>query len=404
MRSKLLAGVTALVMSLALLPQGARAQIDSHTTVSVWGLDSGTGLLCIVGLTPTCQLPTTGSGGGGGGNVNLIQVAGASINLGSDISANSLPVVIASDQGTIPVVISGPLGAHTQGASVSVTDFSMAPSTVTPCATATTAACTLTQLVQLLIQQAQVGSGVVGASGVGTGAIIMGAQDSVTGTTLDRLIVDNASSGLKVFIAGGTVIESNLPATVDTGAGASSASTIRVINSTDSSVKTPISPLGTNPTSTLTLPATTTAYAAGSLMASSATAGSVVVPSFAIATSAGSAAIPRLRLTTNDATSTAWGGAGVAIDLWSAAPTFTNGDRGVFLPATGVAGHLGTYTCAFSAEYGDGAYSECSPSTGNFILPKLASGTSIFWTARTTSVSGVTGASKVFTLTAELMN
>ena len=60
--------------------------------------------------------------------------------------------------------------------------------------------------------------------------------------------------------------------------------------------------VATNPTSSLTLPSTQTAYAAGSLIASSATAGSVVVPSFTIANSAGGALIPRIRLSTNDAT------------------------------------------------------------------------------------------------------
>jgi hypothetical protein len=166
----------------------------------------------------------------------------------------------------------------------------------------------------------------------------------------------------------------------------------------------PLSLTTTNPTSTLTLPSTTTAYAAGQLIANSATAGSVVVPSFSIANSGGGAAIPRLRLSTNDTTSTAWGAVNIQIDLWSAAPTFTNGDRGAFLPATGTGAHLGAYTCTMSAEYGDGAYAECAPLVGNFSLPALASGTSIFWTMQAVSASGVTGASKVFTLTPEISN
>jgi len=47
------------------------------------------------------------SGGGGGSNVNLISVGGASINLGQTTEANSLPVVIASDQSPITVISSG---------------------------------------------------------------------------------------------------------------------------------------------------------------------------------------------------------------------------------------------------------------------------------------------------------
>ena len=160
----------------------------------------------------------------------------------------------------------------------------------------------------------------------------------------------------------------------------------------------------TNPTSTLTMTSATTAYTANQLMASSATAGSVVVPSFAIANSAGGAIIKRLRLDTNDATSTAWGSQTVLVDLWAAAPTFTNGDRGTYSPATGSGGHLGQFTCTLSAEYGDGAYSECNSVVDTMAVIKLASGTAVFWTLTASTGSGVTGASKVWTLTAELVN
>ena len=167
-----------------------------------------------------------------------------------------------------------------------------------------------------------------------------------------------------------------------------------IINAVGSSVS--------NPTSTLTLPSTTTAYSAGQLIASSATAGSVVVPSFTLQ-SPGSALIPRLRLSTNDSTSTAWGAVSIQVDLWSAAPTFTNGDRGTWSPATGTANHLGAYSCTMSAEYGDGAYAECAPSVGTVSVPKLATGTTVYWSLEAVSASGTTGASKVFTLTPELL-
>jgi hypothetical protein len=160
----------------------------------------------------------------------------------------------------------------------------------------------------------------------------------------------------------------------------------------------------TNPTSTLALPAATTAYTAGQLIANSATAGSVVVPSFAIANTAGGALIPRVRLSTNDATSTAWGSQTIQVDLWSAAPTFVNGDRGAWSPATGTGNHLAAYSCQMSAEYGDGAFAECAPTVGSVAAPKLASGTAIYWTLQAVTGSGVTGASKTFTLTAETLN
>lgn len=163
----------------------------------------------------------------------------------------------------------------------------------------------------------------------------------------------------------------------------------------------------TNPSgSTLTLPATTTAYSAGQLIANSATAGSVANPSFAIANSGGGASIPRVRLMSNDNTSTAWHGVTVQVDLWSTTPTWTNGDRGVWLPATGTAGHLATYTCTFpSAEWGDGIATECGVNAGSAAYPRLASGTSIFWSLQAvTATPGVTGASKVFSLVPEIVN
>ena len=163
--------------------------------------------------------------------------------------------------------------------------------------------------------------------------------------------------------------------------------------------------LPTNPTSTLTMTSATTAYTAGQLIATSATAGSVVVPSFAIANSAGAAMIPSVELQVNDATSTSWGGQTVQVDIWSAAPTFANGDRAAWLTATGSASHLGAFTCIMSAVQGDGEYAECAPTVGNFVGPiKLASGTSIFWTLNATTGSGVTGANKVWTLTPRVLN
>src|ERR1700730_14367879 len=94
-----------------------------------------------------------------------------------------------------------------------------------------------------------------------------------------------------------------------------------------------------NPTSTLTRPANTTAYAANQLIASSTTAGSVVVHSFSIAT--GGAILSRLRLRTN-ATS-GWGGVNLSINLWSAAPTYTNGNGGAYAAATGSADWLANF-------------------------------------------------------------
>jgi hypothetical protein len=161
----------------------------------------------------------------------------------------------------------------------------------------------------------------------------------------------------------------------------------------------------TNPSSTLTMTSATTAYTAGQLIATSATAGSIVNPSFAIANSAGGAAIPRVRLSSNDTTSTAWPGVSIQVDLWTATPTWTNGDRGTWLPATGAASHLGSYSCTMNTPvWGDGYAAECAPAVGTYSGVKLASGASVFWSLKAVGASGVTGASKVWTLIPELVN
>jgi hypothetical protein len=156
----------------------------------------------------------------------------------------------------------------------------------------------------------------------------------------------------------------------------------------------------TNPTSTLTRPANTTAYAANQLIGSSTTAGSVVVPSFAIATTAGGAIVPRLRLQTN--VTTGWQGISIQVDLWTAAPTFTNGDGGAYAPATGSAGALGSYIIPLT-QMGDGAVGAGPLSGANQLSMKLTSGTAVFWTAKilgaATPISGQT-----FNLTAEVLN
>jgi hypothetical protein len=154
----------------------------------------------------------------------------------------------------------------------------------------------------------------------------------------------------------------------------------------------------TNPTSTLTRPANTTAYAANRLIASSTTAGSVVVPSFTIVT--GAAILPRLRLRTN-ATS-GWNGINLSINLWGAAPTYTNGDGGAYAVATGSASWLANFLFSL-IQFGDGAVGAAQLTGANEIALKLASGTLAFWDVQilsaATPISGQT-----FLLTPEVLN
>lgn len=160
----------------------------------------------------------------------------------------------------------------------------------------------------------------------------------------------------------------------------------------------------TNPTSVLTRFANTTAYAGTSatpqLIASSTTAGSVVVPSFAIANAAGGAAIPRVTLNTNS--TTGWGGVSIIITTWRAAPTYTNGDGGTYAVATGSASRLAQYSCTLT-QMGDGASCQAAPLVGTAPATKLASGTSIFWDLQIQS-SATPISAQTFTLTADVFN
>jgi hypothetical protein len=155
-----------------------------------------------------------------------------------------------------------------------------------------------------------------------------------------------------------------------------------------------------NPSSVLTRPANTTAYTAGDLVASNTTAGSIVVPSIAAAGgAAGSGSLLSFRLLTN--ATTGMGGVAFAIEFWSAAPTFTNGDNGAYAIATGAATWLGSATVANMVQVADGAYGVAVPDTVAAIDFALASGTSIFWTLQVTNSGAFTPTSgQTFTLAA----
>lgn len=130
-------------------------------------------------------------------------------------------------------------------------------------------------------------------------------------------------------------------------------------------VNAPLSPTLSTPQSTLTRPANTTGYtgtaAAPQLIASSTTAGSVVVPTFNILTSLGSAAIPGLTLTSN--VTTGWGGVALVVTLYTAAPTYTNGDGGAWSLATNLSKIRAQYACTMS-QTANGAWANCTPLAG----------------------------------------
>lgn len=156
-----------------------------------------------------------------------------------------------------------------------------------------------------------------------------------------------------------------------------------------------------NPTSgVLTRPADTNAYAANDLIASSTTAGSVVVPTVTIARVAGgSGTIPKLTLFSNHTTGLS--GISVAVRLWRAAPTYTNGDNGAYAVATGAANFIAKFTGTFE-QFGDGAVAVLEPSVGAVVALKLASGLTVAWDLQ--ALAGFTPQSgKTFTLVPQVL-
>lgn len=220
-------------------------------------------------------------------------------------------------------------------------------------------------------------------------ATVMGLQFAGVQAKADGAIVVNSCNGAIIFPTGVTP----QPLVMDRFGnlcGSGTGGTAQLSNSI------------TNPTSVLTRPSDTNAYAQNDFLGSSVTAGSVVVPSFAIANSAGGASIPRVRLSTNKASG--WDTVVLRVRLWTAAPTYTNGDNGAYAVATGGAGLIGVYDVTLS-QFGDAASGQGSVGVGTAAFLKLAAGTSVFWDIQYTGSASLTPASgQTFTITPELVN
>lgn len=157
-----------------------------------------------------------------------------------------------------------------------------------------------------------------------------------------------------------------------------------------------------NPASTLTRPADTTAYAAGDSIASSTTAGSVVVPSVTVArVAAGSLMVRRVRLSTNKASG--WGAVVLRVTFWAAAPTYAVGDNAAYAAAsvsTGGAGYLGQCDVTLT-QWGDAASGIGVPAVGSEIGLKLASGQVIYWDLQVVSGTPTPASGQTFSLIPE---
>jgi hypothetical protein len=127
-----------------------------------------------------------------------------------------------------------------------------------------------------------------------------------------------------------------------------------------------------NPASSFTRPNDTSVYASGDLVANSTAAGSVVALSWTAARfAAGSFVVLRARLFKSG---TSAASAAFRIHLFSAAPTVSNGDNGVFSIATGAADYLGSLDVNSMQAGADGCMGHGAPNIGSQIAVKLNSG------------------------------
>lgn len=137
-----------------------------------------------------------------------------------------------------------------------------------------------------------------------------------------------------------------------------------------------------NTSTTLTRPADSTGYTAGDLVANNTTAGSVTVPTVTVARVAGGSGMIRSAILKTNHT-TGLDAINFTVDIWSAAPTFTNGDNGVYAVATNGDKWLGSLSGSFR-QFADYASAMLAPDGGVGELSfKLASGTDVYWTMRT---------------------
>lgn len=134
-----------------------------------------------------------------------------------------------------------------------------------------------------------------------------------------------------------------------------------------------------NPSASFSVPNSAATYAIGDLIANSATAGSVTPLSFAnvarVAAGAFSAVRARLHKTGTGIT-----GAAFRAHAFASLPTVTNGDDGVFLPATGMLNYLGAWEFynANMVAGGDGVACVGVPVGGFPIMEDLPAGTTIY--------------------------
>ncbi len=137
------------------------------------------------------------------------------------------------------------------------------------------------------------------------------------------------------------------------------------------------------PPSILTRPSDTNAYAQNDLIATSTAAGSVVVPYIQLGgKGSGNLLLRRFKLYTN--VTTGWDAATFSVRFWSAAPTYTNGDNGAYVVATGSASYQGKSVVVLS-QFADGAVGIGTSFEGSDINFLMNDNGKIYWDLQYTS-------------------
>lgn len=352
-------------------------------------------------------------------------------NAGQGNMASSLSVVIASDQSAVP--ISGPIALSAGAATIGKVDllgnagaamdaagqnaaspanellvggqFNTSPTTIT---SGNMSPLQLDSAANLLVNvktAIPAGNNLIGSvTSLNSGAITnptsvltrpsSAVTASVTATSATPCVFTWTSSPVingNPIILGGTAVPTGFTAGTVYYAVGVSGSTFQ-LSATVGGAAIASSSTGTAVTATLT-------YVPNTLIASALATGSVVVPSFAIATSAGGVILPRVRVLTS-ATS-GWNGVNLSVNLWSAAPTYTGGDTQPYA-ASGAATWLASYLVSLT-QFNDGAVGGGGITNASQLAEKLASGTAIFWDLQILS-QVLPGVSQTFTITAELLN
>jgi hypothetical protein len=301
-------------------------------------------------VTETAPATDTASSGLNGRLQRIAQrltslIAQIPATLGIKASTASLPVVIASDDAQF--------GAKTTASVINAGGSGV-----------------IGWLSDAVTQLKSLVTGVVVAAGTNLIGKV-GIDQTTPGTTnkvsigTDGTVAINAALPAGTNLIGKVGIDQTTPGTTN---GVAAQATENMIGKTVGIVVTP--------STTVTRPANTTAYASGQLLANSTTAGSVTALQFtSTRLAAGSATIRRGRLSK---TSTTTAVSAFRLHLFSASPLApTNGDGGVFIPL-GAANYLGVLDFPSMIACTDGAAGNGAPLVGSDITFALGSGQTVF--------------------------